>query len=465
MQNSSITTTELWISKLREELDGEVITPDDDSYDEARAVYYGIDRKPDVIVRPTDSNEVAYVVSVARDTGTELAVRSGGHSIAGYGSSDGGIVLDLSAMKGVHVDTKQRTVWAHAGLTASELTRALGEHGLAVGFGDNGSVGIGGITLGGGVGFLSRNHGLTIDSLLAAELVTADGKVLRVDAENHPDLFWAIRGGGGNFGVATRFQFGLHEVDEIVGGMLILPATTDTIAGFVELAAGAPDELSTIANVMKAPPMPFLPEELHGQVILFGLLVYSGDPETGESVVAPFRELATPLLDKIEPGRYSGIYEDEEEGPPPGVFAVRNFFVDAIDHAAAETIVEQVNASTASMAVTQIRVLGGAISRVPDDATAYAHRRQPIMLNIASMFQQPDEADAHQAWVSGLATALGDKGTAYVNFIGDEGNERVRQAYPGHTWDRLREVKHRYDPTNLFRVNQNIPPASPEGGL
>ena len=230
-------------------------------------------------------------------------------------------------------------------------------------------------------------------------MVTADGKVLRVDAENHPDLFWAIRGGGGNFGVATRFQFRLHEVDQIVGGMLILPATPDTVHGFVELAAAAPEELSTIANVMKAPPMPFLPEELHGQVILFGLLVYTGDAETGESVVAPFRELATPLLDKVEPGHYAGIYEEEEEGPPPGVFAVRNLFVDGIDRAAAETIIEQVNASTAAMAVTQIRVLGGAISRVPDEATAFAHRQRPIMLNVASMFQQPDEAEAHESWV------------------------------------------------------------------
>ena len=459
MQNPSITTTELWVSKLREVLDGEVITPDDDSYDEARHVFYGIDRRPAVITRPTDVDEVAYVVSVARDSGMDLALRSGGHSLAGYGSSNGGITLDLSAMKTIHVDSDHRIARVQTGLTAGEITATLGEHALAVGFGDTGSVGIGGITLGGGVGFLSRKFGLTIDSLLSAELVTADGNVLEVDAENHPDLFWAIRGGGGNFGVATSFQFRLHEVDQIIGGMLILPATPDTVAGFVELAHSAPDELSTIANVMKAPPMPFLPEEVHGQVILFGLLVYSGDPETGESVVAPFRELATPLLDKVEPGRYSGIYEEEEEGPPPGVFAVRNLFVDDIDRAAAETIIDQVTSSTAAMAVTQIRVLGGAISRVPDDATAYAHRRQPIMLNIASMFQQPDEAAGHQAWVSGLATALGDKGTAYVNFIGDEGNERVRQAYPGQTWDRLREVKHRYDPTNLFRVNQNIPPA------
>ena len=459
MQNPSVTTKDLSIPKLRDVLDGEVITPEDASYDEARAVYYGIDRKPTAIVRPTDANEVAYVVSIARDTGTELAVRSGGHSIAGYGSTDGGIVLDLSTMKAAHVDPKQRTVWAQAGLTAAELTSALGEHNLAVGFGDAGSVGIGGITLGGGVGFLSRKHGLTIDSLLAAELVTADGKVLRVDAASHPDLFWAIRGGGGNFGVATRFQFRLHEVDRIVGGMMILPATTETVHGFVELAAAAPEELSSIANVMKAPPMPFLPEDLHGQVVLFSLLVYSGDPEIGEGVIGQFRDLATPLVDMVEPGRYADIYEKEEEGPPPGIFAVRNLFVDGLDRAAAETIIEQVNASTAAMAVTQIRVLGGAISRVPDDETAYAHRQRSIMLNVASMFQDSNEAGAHESWVDGLATALGDNGEAYVNFIGDEGQERVRQAYPGQTWSRLRQVKHRYDPTNLFHLNQNIPPA------
>ena len=461
MQSPSTTTTELSIPKLREVLNGEVITPEDDSYDEARHVFYGIDRRPAVIIRPTDANEVAYVVSIARDSGTELAVRSGGHSIAGYGSSDGGITLDLSAMKAVDVDPDHHTAWVQTGLTAGELTTALGEYGLAVGFGDTGSVGIGGITLGGGVGFLSRKLGLTIDSLLAAELVTSDGKVLEVDAENHPDLFWAIRGGGGNFGVATRFQFRLHEVDQMIGGMLILPATPDTVAKFVELADSAPDELSTIANVMKAPPMPFLPEELHGQVILFALLVYAGDPDTGEAVVAPFRDLANPLFDMVQPGSYAGIYEGEEEAAPPGVFAVRNLFVDDIDRAAAETIIDQVTASTAAMAVTQIRVLGGAILRVPEETTAYAHRRQPIMLNIASMFEQPDEAATHQAWVDRLATALGDKGTAYVNFVGDEGQSRVRQAYPGQTWERLREVKEQYDPTNLFRLNQNIPPAAP----
>ncbi len=460
MQNQSITQTELSIPKLREVLDGEVVSPDDPGYDEARSVFYGIDRRPAVIIRPANASEVAHVVSLARDTGTELAVRSGGHSIAGHAVSDGGIVLDLSAMKAVEVDPESRTAWVEAGLTAGEVTSELGKHGLAVGFGDTGSVGIGGITLGGGVGFLARKYGLTIDSLLAAEMVTADGRVIQVDADHHPDLFWAIRGGGGNFGVATRFRFQLHEVDETVGGMLILPATAETIHSFLELSESAPEELTTIAAVMKAPPMPFLPEELHGQVILFGLLVYAGDAETGQEVVAPFREIAPPLMDMLQPGRYADLYEGEEEAPPPGIFAVRNLFVDGIDLTTAGRILQQVEASTAAMAVAQLRVLGGAIARVPEEATAYAHRRRKIMVNVASMYQQPEEAETNQAWVAHLSTVLGDNGESYVNFLGAEGLARVRQAYPGNTWDRLREVKGRYDPANLFRLNQNIPPAA-----
>ena len=251
--------TNLSIPELRAAFKGQVIAPGDAAYDEARTVFYGgIDRHPAVIIRVVDADEVARVISLARESGLELAIRSGGHSTAGHCVSEGGIVLDLSNMRDLQIDIEGRTAWAETGLTAGEFTSAVGEHGLAVGFGDTGSVGIGGITLGGGVGYLVRKYGLTIDSLLAAEVVTADGQLLHVDADHHPDLFWAIRGGGGNFGVATRFQFRLHEVDSVVGGMLILPATADVIAGFIAAAEAAPDELSTIANVMTAPPMPML---------------------------------------------------------------------------------------------------------------------------------------------------------------------------------------------------------------
>src|ERR671912_700684 len=281
--------TTVSILDLRAVLNGRVISPEDAAYDTVRPVFYGArSRRPALIVRVADATDVSHVVSLARERGLELAVRSGGHTVAGHSSPDGGIVLDPSGMKEKELDVEGRTAWAQTGLTAGEYTTAAAAHGLATGFGDTGSVGIGGITLGGGVGYLVRKHGLTVDDLISAEIVSADGELLRVDAETHPDLFWAIRGGGGNFGVATRFQFRLHEVDQIVGGMLVLPATSDTIASFVAEAEAAPEELSTIANVMTAPPMPFLPPEMHGQLIIMATLVYAGGVEAGGHAPPPF---------------------------------------------------------------------------------------------------------------------------------------------------------------------------------
>jgi FAD/FMN-containing dehydrogenase len=247
-------------------------------------------------------------VNLARDSGLELAVRSGGHSPAGHSTTQGGIVLDLGAMKALDIDPDGRTAWAQPGLTAGEYTTAAAAHGLATGFGDTGSVGIGGITLAGGVGYLVREHGLTIDDLLAAELVTADGQRLRADAETHPELFWAIRGGGGNFGVATRLRFRLHPLDQVVGGILLLPATPEVLAGFIAAAATAPEALSGIVNVMPAPPMPMVPPEVHGQLVVLAMLVYAGDLAAGERAVAPFRGLATPLADLVRPMPYPEIY-------------------------------------------------------------------------------------------------------------------------------------------------------------
>jgi FAD/FMN-containing dehydrogenase len=451
-------TTDL-IEELQAGADGRVITPDDAEYERARAVFYGkIDRRPRVIVRPADVSGVARVVQLARETGAELAVRSGGHSLAGHGVSEGGIVLDLSDLKDLEVDTRARTAWAQTGLTAAEYTRSLGAHGLATGFGDTGSVGIGGLTLGGGVGFLVRKHGLTIDSLLAAELVTTDGELLHVDADTQPDLFWAIRGGGGNFGVATRFQFRLHEVEAIVGGMLILPATPEVIAAFVAEAESAPEELSAIANVMVAPPMPFLPPEAHGQLVLMALMCYAGDLEAGERAVAPFRALAEPLADQLAAMPYPQIYEQLGDGPGPEQEVARSLFVDAVDPELGEAIVDHLRASTAPLAVAQLRVLGGAMALVPAEATAFAHRERRIMVALGAVYERPEETPEHEAWVTAFADALrqGEPGV-YVNFLGDEGGSRVREAYPGATWDRLVDVKRRYDPTNVFRLNQNIP--------
>jgi FAD/FMN-containing dehydrogenase len=446
-------------TQLRALVKGSVIAPGDAGYDQARTPFYGgIDRRPAAIVRAASVDDVVQVVGLAREKGLELAVRGGGHSVAGHSTTEGGIILDLSGMKRIEIDAERRTAWAEAGVTAGEYTAAAAEYGLATGFGDTGSVGIGGITLGGGVGYLVRKLGLTIDQLLAAETVTADGQQLHVDAETHPDLFWAIRGGGGNFGVVTRFQYRLHEVERVVGGMLVLPATAEVISGFVAAAEAAPDELSTIANVMTAPPMPFLPAEVHGQPVVMGMLVYAGDAEAGTRAIAPFRALAKPIVDMVKPIRYPEIYPPEEAGYHP-IATARTMFVNTIDRPLAETIVERLRASKAMMAVTQIRVLGGEMARVPADATAFAHRSSRIMVNVAAM-HGPGESPLHAPWVDALASALHqDDAGAYVNFLADEGQDRVRAAYPGATWDRLVEVKRRYDPANLFRRNQNIPPA------
>jgi FAD/FMN-containing dehydrogenase len=448
------------ITALRDHLSGEVIGPNDTGYDDARRLFAGnFDKRPAAIARPVDAEEVSRLVKLAAEAGCELAVRSGGHSSAGHSGSDGGIVLDLSAMKALDIDPEGRTAWAETGLTAGEYSVAAAEHQLATGFGDTGSVGIGGLTLGGGIGYLVREHGLTIDDLLAADIVTADGAVLRVDDQTHPDLFWAIRGGGGNFGVATRFQFRLHEVGTVYGGILMLPASVDTITGFLAEAEAAPEELSTIANVMKAPPMPFIPEELHGSLAIFALMVHSEGGDAGERAIAPFRALAEPLADMLRPMPYPEIYMPQEEDYHP-IAVGKTRFTDELDEDAIATILDRVESSTAMMAVAQIRALGGAMARVPDDATAFAHRRSRFMVTVANVFERVEDTPTHQEWVDELAAALGLNGRgAYVNFLGDEGEAGVRAAYPGETWDRLRAVKRRYDPTNLFRLNQNIPPA------
>ncbi len=452
-------TSDLSVSDLRTELDGTVIAPEDAAYDDARQVFFkGVDRRPAAVARVAGAEDVSRAVSFARDNGLELAVRGGGHSRPGYGTSEGGVVIDLSALKDLEIDADAKAAWVGTGLTAGEYTTATAEHGLVTGLGDTGSVGIGGITLAGGIGYLVRKNGLTIDDLLVAEVVTADGEIVQASAGSEPELFWGIRGGEGNFGVATRFQLRLHEISEIVGGMMILPATPDVIQGFLEAADSAPEELSTIANVMIAPPIPLVPEEVHGKPVLMGLFAYAGQVDQSEGVLAPFRGLAEPLADMVRPMRYPELYE----GPEPEVRlgTGTSFFVDSLAGGAPEAILEQLPRSTAMMKVVQFRVLGGALARVPNDATAFSHRDRKLMVNVTAMYADPGETETHEAWVSGISDALGKNGAGgYVGFLDDEDEGTLRAAYPGGNWDRLREVKRRYDPDNLFRLNHNIPPA------
>jgi FAD/FMN-containing dehydrogenase len=439
-------------------LSGRVIRPGDADYDAARAVMYGgFDFHPGAIVRVKSAKDIQNAVKVSTESGLELAVRSGGHSGAGHSGSDGGLVIDLREMKAIEIDEASRTVWAETGVTAEELTRATTDRGLVVGFGDAGSVGIGGITLGGGVGYLSRLHGLTIDSLLAAEIVTADGRLLTVDAEHEPDLFWAIRGGGGNFGVAVRFKYRLHPLPAFTGGMICLPATAETIAGFIAAADAAPNELSTIANVMPAPPMPFLPEAVHGKLVILGMIAFAGEDAAAQRALAPFRALATPHADFIKPGPYLQMYPPEDPDYHPTAVA-RTMFMNRVGLAEAHQIIDTLSRSDAVFRVTQLRVLGGAIAEVPADATAYAHRTAPIMVNVAAFYTTPEDRAKQTGWVETYAAALQQEETgAYVNFLMAE-PERIRAAYPGATWERLRQVKKVYDPGNLFSRNQNVVP-------
>jgi FAD/FMN-containing dehydrogenase len=441
------------------DITGQVLTPEHQAYDDARAVFAGhVDARPALIARVSGPEDIARVIAHARETGSELAVRGGGHSLAGYGVCDGGITIDVTALRSFALDPAQRTAWAGAGLTAREFTVAAGEDRLATGFGDTGSVGIAGITLAGGIGFLVRKHGLTIDNLLAAELVTADGRLRRVDAEIEPDLFWALRGGGGNFGVVTRLKYRLQPVDVVLGGLLVLPATPDVLTSFIAAAEAAPDELSTIANVMRAPPLPFVPEALYGSPVVMATIVYAGDVNVGQRAVAPFRGLAKPVADLLRPMTYPEMFPDQ-----PGNRLGRlthTMFARSFGRRQAESILRGIDESQASMAACELRVLGGAAARVPPDATAFAHRHSRVMINVQAIYDpSSSERSEHTAWARGLAAELddGDPG-AYAGFLDDEGEERLRAAYPGDTWKRLAAVKAVFDPDNVFRRNQNIPP-------
>ena len=448
------------VESLRRELTGQVFAPEDSGYDDAQRlfvpVYDGV--RPAVIAQVADASDIATVLTLARETGLELAIRSGGHSAAGHSTTNGGIVIDLRGLKSLEIDVESRIASAGSGLTAAEYSNETNAVGLATGLGDTGSVGLGGITLGGGIGFLVRKHGMTIDSLLAAEVVTANGEVVHADEESHPGLFWAIRGGGGNFGVATKFKLRLQPLDKIVGGMMVLPATTDTIVGFIAEAEQAPDELSTIANVMSCPPLPFVPEEIHGTLVIMALVAWCGDIDEGQKVMERFRGLARPIADMVQEMPYPEIYGPEDEEYRPLAVA-RTLWADSFEPATAETILGFLEASDAPMRVAQLRVLGGAMARVPDDKTAFAHRDRKMMINVASFYEGSDDRPRREEWVSDFAKALsnGDL-SGYVGFLADEGQDRVRAAYPGATWDQLRRVKATYDPDNLFRLNQNIPP-------
>jgi hypothetical protein len=363
-------------------------------------------------------------------------------------------------MKGVTIDPEARIARVEAGATSADLAGPANEHGLALSTGDTHSVGIGGLTTGGGVGFMVRKYGLAIDNLLEATIVTADGQVVTASADHHPDLFWAIRGGGGNFGIITEFTFQLAPVDQILGGDLMLPASREVIRGVLDYAVTAPDDLTLIANVMHAPPAPYVPADRVGELVISILVTWTGNVEEGQRALAPLRALASPVADAVGPIPYPAIYNFTAHQAAPHQASIRMMFADELSDDAIDAMLEAMARSSSPYSLVQLRGLGGAYGRVANDATAFAHRERRYFVAVIGIWLDPTEdATVHERWTSSLWEALRPEGQGvYVNFLENEGPERIREAYPDGTYKRLQQIKAAYDPENLFRFNQNVLP-------
>ncbi|MBL0888457.1 FAD-binding oxidoreductase [Myceligenerans indicum] len=409
----------------------------------AATVFDGDPRVPAALARPRTTAEVSDAVRAARDAGLPYTVRSGGHSYARSSVLDGGLVLDLRLMDGIRVDRDTRIGHAQGGATAGAYTGAAGEHGLATGFGDTGSVGIAGLTLGGGIGFLSRRDGLTLDNLAGAEVVLGDGRVVETGPDQEPDLFWALRGGGAGLGVVTRLDLRLQETRDVVGGMLAWRPDPHVLSDVVAAIAAAPDDLSGMVNVMLAPPAPFLPADLHGKPVIMALVCWSGAPRDADDVLAPLRAHA-PLVDLVEAKPYPAMF-----GGGPDTAGLRGAtatgFTDVPDAAAAAVMIDAVRTATAPQALVNLRIMGGEIARTGVEETAFAHRDQAVMTTIAGMTSEPDQEADVRAWVSEASARIAvDRGPAYVNFLSGAAPADLARAFPGRTGERLRAVHAQY---------------------
>lgn len=441
---------------------GDLIRPGDPNYEDARRVMMIMfDRHPLAIVRALTTQDVASAVLFARENDLPLAVRGGGHSLAGHSMADDALVIDVSLLKEIDIDPATGIAVVGAGVNSGELAGPAAAHGFALSTGDTASVGFGGLATGGGIGFMVRKYGLAIDNLIAIRMVTAAGDVLTASADENPNLFWAVRGGGGNFGIVTEFTFRLSPVGMILGGALLLPATHEAVRGYLDYAVAAPDDLTTIANLMAAPPAPFVPQEWIGKPVLIVLACWTGEPEAGQRALAPLRALATPVADVIGPMPYPALYNFTAPQTAPHGAAIRSIFADELDDAAIDAAIAAIHGATSPFSVVQLRGLGGAMGRVDADATAFAHRARRYLVAAIGVWLDPTEdATRHQEWVDAFWSAVRHVGIgAYANFLADEGAARVGEAYPAATYERLATIKAQYDPENIFRRNQNIAPS------
>jgi FAD/FMN-containing dehydrogenase len=451
------------LRELESSFRGKIVHPVDPSYDERRRVWNGsIRRSPAVIACCTQVSDVVAAVRLARKTGLVAAVRSGGHSFPGQSVCDGGIVIDLRAMAGIEVDPEARVARVGAGALLGELDRATQAHGLVVPAGIVTHTGLAGLTLGGGIGWLMRKHGLTIDQLLSVEVVTADGEVVRASATENADLFWGIRGGGGNFGIVTEFEFRLNPLGPVLAGPIFwrIEESAKVLRFYRDWIAEAPDELMTIVIHRKAPPLPFVPAELHGELVVSVVCCWSGSIEEGEKVIAPLRAFGSPVLDLCQPKPYLEHQAMFDPAFPHG----RWYYMRACDVAeltdeVIDITVDHSMRIRSPLTTFPIWQLGGAVARVGDDETAFNGRGAGHTFNITAMTEGPEGFAEEREWSRDFWSALEPyHESVYVNFLMDEGEDRIRAAYGPEKWERLKALKRRYDPDNLFRLNQNIPP-------
>lgn len=446
-------------------LRGTAVLPDDPDYDQARSIWNGAhDRRPALIVRCAGVSDVIRTLNLARSERLPLAVRGGGHSIAGFSTLDDGIVLDLSLMTGIEIRPGDRTVTAQAGSTWKDLDAETQQFGFAVTGGLVSSTGIAGFTTGGGIGWLMRKHGLACDNLIGAYVVTADGQLVHTSASENPDLFWGLRGGGGNFGVVTSFEYQLHDLGPTVhSGLVFYPAeeATQVLAGYHAACESAPDELTTLVNLTTAPPVPFLPEAVHGTPIIGVGGCWSGDPAAGATATEPFRSLGTVIADVFADNPYTGWQQALDPLYPRGIHNYfRSAFVPKVDARLLRVLEESFATLPNALAEIHLQHLGGAVARVPAQDTAYAFRDQEFIVNVIARTPDADGFEESIAWAKQVAAAIGPDAGTYVNFTGDADPALAQESYPPDTHRRLVELKNTYDPTNLFRLNQNIIPSA-----
>lgn len=455
--------TAVGLSELRGNMKGVVILPGDTGYEDARKVWNGmIDKHPAAIARCTDEEDIMAAVKFAREGGMSVAVRGGGHNVAGFGTCEGGLVIDLSEMKKIEINQAASTASAQPGLTWAEFDKATQAQGLATTGGLVSTTGIAGFTLGGGIGWLVRKYGLTIDNLVSVEMVTADGKRVRASVSENPDLFWGVKGGGGNFGVVTRFEYSLHPVGpQVFGGAVFYPIerAEDVLEAYSRWTRNLPDELTTLVVFLTAPPAPFIPQPYQGTKMLAIALCYTGPGEEGAKLVSPLRELK-PAVDLLGPIPYVSLQSMFDAAAPRGINAYwKTSYLRELSGAGIATLAQQAFKFCSPFSQIHIHHLGGAVNRTRKDDSAFQNRDSPYVLNVTGFWMNPADADRNIAWVRETWNVVQpfSTGALYVNFLGAEGDERVRAAY-GSSYPRLLELKRKYDPTNLFRLNQNINP-------